>query len=160
MCIIQIMQIVLLTVGKCRQAGFRAAAQDYIQRLRHYATFSEIEIKEERATIPVADVLRKEGERLLQAIPGGAYVIVLDPSGQPCTSDAFANRLSGLALQGKGRLAFVVGGAFGLSEDVRNRAAWMLSLSAMTLPHELARVLLLEQIYRACTILRGEKYHK
>lgn len=160
MCIIQIMQMTLLTVGKCRQAGFRAAAQDYIQRVRHYATFSEVEIKEERATIPVADVLRKEGERLLRAMPGGAYVIVLDAAGQPCTSEAFANRLSDLALQGKGRLVFVIGGAFGLSKDVRSQAHWVLSLSSMTLPHELARVLLVEQIYRACTILRGEKYHK
>lgn len=154
------MHITLLTVGKCRHAGFRAAAQDYAQRLKHYAVFSETEIREERATIPVSEVLRKEGERLLQAIPSGAYVVVLDPEGQPCASEAFAKCLSNLALQGKNRLIFVIGSAFGLSPEVRHRASWILSLSAMTLPHELARVLILEQIYRAYTIMRGENYHK
>lgn len=156
------MQITLLAVGKCRQAGFREAAEDYARRLKHYAAYEEIDVREARAAahVPIEDVRRREGERLLEAVPANAHVVVLDPTGRPCTSEAFARRLSDLALAGKSRLAFLIGGAFGLSAAVRDRADWRLSLSSLTFPHELARVILLEQIYRAFTILRGEKYHK
>ena len=156
------MQIVLLAVGRCRHAGFRSAADDYMRRLRHYATLQEIEIKEERAArnSSTDQVVQKEGERLLQALPDTAFAIALDPVGQTCTSEALAKRLSHWGMKGQSRLSFIIGGAFGLSPDVQKRANWRLSLSAMTFPHELSRVILLEQLYRAFTILRGESYHK
>ncbi len=154
--------ITLLAVGKCRQLHFRNAAQDYAQRLKHYAVYSEIEVKETRAAghVPINSVLHQEGERLIQALPKGSYAIALHPAGQTSTSEALSKRLSTLTGQGKNHLTFMLGGAFGLSEDVLAQANWCLSLSAMTFPHELARVILLEQLYRVFTIMRGESYHK
>ena len=156
------MQITLLTVGRCRQPGFQELAAKYARRVVRYATLAQTEIREQRAVrgMPVEEVVRREGERILRAIPKGAYLIALDPAGQPCTSDLFAARISELGLRGRSRLAFAVGGAFGLAPEVVECSDWRLSLSALTFPHELARLVLLEQIYRAFTILRGENYHK
>jgi 23S rRNA (pseudouridine1915-N3)-methyltransferase len=154
------MQLTLLTVGKCKNAGYQSASKDYIRRIGHYASFQEIQVKEEKASGDVEDVIVKEGQKLLLGIPRNTPFIALDPSGQPCTSETLATRISSAGIQGQSRMAFVIGGAFGLSCQVRNHAAWCLSLSEMTFPHELARVILLEQIYRAFTIIRGESYHK
>ena len=156
------MQITLLTVGKCKEACFRTGAEIYAGRLKHYAALKQVAVREERAgsKIPVPEILSKEGERLLKALPAGAFVVVLDPAGQPCASEALSKRLSKLGLQGKNRIAFIIGGAFGLAPEVLHRAHWRMSLSPMTFPHELARLILLEQLYRAFTILRGEQYHK
>ena len=117
-------------------------------------------MKEERGNRPVEIVLAREGERLLQALPNQAFAVALDPTGQTSTSEDLAKRLSSLALNGKSRIAFLIGGAFGLSDAVLARANIRLSLSPMTFPHELARLILVEQLYRAFTIQRGEQYHK
>lgn len=156
------MQIVLIAIGRCRQASFREGAADYTRRIARYATLEQVEIREERAArgMPAAEVLRREGARILQAVPQGAFVVVLDPAGQICASEAFAARMAELGLRGRSRMAFVIGGAFGLAPEVLQQADWRLSLSPMTFPHELARLILLEQIYRAFTISRGESYHK
>jgi 23S rRNA (pseudouridine1915-N3)-methyltransferase len=154
------MQLTLITVGKCKNAGFQKAAQDYIQRIGHYASLQEIQVKEEKTSNNIQEVILKEGQRLLQALPQNAIVIGLDPAGEHCTSEALAKKLSNMAIQGQSRVAFLIGGAFGLSPDVQKRADWCLSLSAMTFPHEMARMILLEQLYRAFTIIRGERYHK
>ena len=159
-CVYWRMQLALLTVGKCKQAPMQAAARDYADRLKHYVSLQQIEVREERGAAARAQVLEKEGQRLLQALPERTLVVALDPAGKTCTSKALAKRLSNLALSGQSRLAFLIGGAFGLSSDVLNRADWRLSLSPLTFPHELARVILLEQLYRAYTIIRGENYHK
>ncbi|MBT5832010.1 MAG: 23S rRNA (pseudouridine(1915)-N(3))-methyltransferase RlmH [Candidatus Latescibacteria bacterium] len=154
------MQLTLITVGKCKNAGFQQAAQDYIKRLGHYASLKEIQVKEEKAVGNTKEVINKEGLRLLQAIPQNTIVIGLDPTGKHCTSEYLAQTLSDMALRSQSRVAFLIGGAFGLSPEVQKRANWCLSLSKMTFPHEMARVSVLEQLYRAFTIIRGEQYHK
>jgi 23S rRNA (pseudouridine1915-N3)-methyltransferase len=156
------MQITLLTVGKLKEAYYRDAAQNYIKRLRHYATFDEIEVREERGSknTQITDIVQKEGLRLLQALPPNALIIALDPIGKSCTSEALANQLTDLGIQRQSRLVCLIGGPFGLAPQILSRANWCLSLSPMTFPHELARVILLEQLYRAFTIIRGENYHK
>jgi 23S rRNA (pseudouridine1915-N3)-methyltransferase len=156
------MRIAVLTVGRCRNAHLREGAREYVSRIGRYAALEEIEVREQKVAkgLPVEEVLRREGERLLRVVPEGSFVIALDRNGESCRSEDLAKRLSDLGLSGKSRLAFVVGGAFGLDGQVLERADWRLSLSEMTLPHEMARLVLLEQIYRAFTILRGEDYHK
>lgn len=156
------MQITLLTVGKIKDACYRDAAQNYIKRLKHYVAYDEIEVREERGgkNVRVSDIIEKEGHRLLHALHPDAVVVALGPSGKLCSSEALAKRLTHLRVQRKSRLIFLIGGPFGLASQVLSRADWHLSLSPMTFPHELARVILLEQLYRAFTIIRGENYHK
>ena len=156
------MRITLLTVGRCRTAYLQEGAVDYAGRIARVAALEQVEVREERAARgrPVAEVVRKEGERLLRAVPKGAYLAALDPSGQTCDSEALAARISELGVRGRSRIVFAVGGPFGLDREILRRADWRLSLSPMTFPHELARLILLEQIYRAFTILQGESYHK
>ena len=154
------MQLTLITVGKCRNAGFQKAAQDYMQRIGYYASLQEVQVKEEKTSNDIQEVLLKEGQRLLQAVPPNAIVIGLDPAGTPYTSEALAQKFATMAVHGQSRIAFLIGGAFGLSSAVQKRVDWRLSLSHMTFPHEMARVILLEQIYRIFTIIRGESYHK
>ncbi len=156
------MQITLLTVGKIKDACYRNAAQNYIKRLKHYVAYDEIEVREERGgkNARVSDIIEKEGHRLLHALHPDAVVVALGPSGKLCSSEALAKRLTHLRVQRKSRLIFFIGGPFGLASQVLSRADWHLSLSPMTFPHELARVILLEQLYRAFTIIRGENYHK
>lgn len=103
--------------------------------------------------------LVREGERLLARVPQGSELIVLDVAGEPLSSEAFAARIGQRMTEGVSSLTFLIGGAFGLSPDVRSAARLRLSLSKMTFTHQMARVLLIEQIYRAFKILRGEKYH-
>jgi len=153
------MQITLLTVGKAKEASYRDAAQNYIKRLKHYATFDEIEVREERNG-QTPDIVQKEGDRLLKALRPNTFVIALDPVGKSCNSETLAKCLADLSIHRQSRLIFMIGGPFGLAPNVLSRADWRLSLSPMTFPHELARVILLEQLYRAFTIIRGEKYHK
>lgn len=154
------MQLTLIVVGKCKNAGFQTAAKDYAQRIGHYASLQEIQVKEEKAPGNTQEGIQKEGQRLLQAVPNHAIIIGLDPAGKHDTSEALEQKLSQMAVQGQSRVAFLIGGAFGLSPEVLKRADWCLSLSKMTFPHEMARVILLEQLYRAFTIMRGESYHK
>ena len=156
------MQITLVTVGRFKDACYRDAAQNYIKRLQHYVAYDEIEVREERGgkNARVSDIIEREGHRLLSALPPDATVVALGPSGKLCRSEILANRLNLMRVQRKSRLFFLIGGPFGLSSRVLSRADWHLSLSPMTFPHELARVILLEQLYRAFTIIRGENYHK
>ncbi len=156
------MHIALVAVGRCRKAYIKEGVQDYAKRIGHYATFDQFEVSDERSAkgLQINELARREGERILRATPKGFYTVALDVAGQATDSDGLANRLSDLGLGGRNRVAFWVGGAFGLSGEVIQEADWRLSLSEMTLPHELARLVLLEQIYRAFTIIRGENYHK
>jgi 23S rRNA (pseudouridine1915-N3)-methyltransferase len=154
------MRLTIACVGKPR--GFAAeAAEEYLARIRRYAGAELVTVRPERDADRDPPVTQhREGERLLHAVPRGATLIALDTRGRTLTSEAFSRELRGLAEGGIRELAFVVGGPVGLSEEVRRRARFLLSLSAMTLPHELALVVLCEQIYRAFTISRGEPYHK
>jgi 23S rRNA (pseudouridine1915-N3)-methyltransferase len=135
--------------------------EDYLGRLRRYFPTGITEVPDEDMNRrPANEVLATEGERLLKRIPAGAYVIALDrEKGKQLSSEEFAERLRSLGVSGRSHLAFLLGGPLGLSTQVLERADEILSLGNVTLPHALARVVLLEQLYRAVKIERGEKYH-
>jgi 23S rRNA (pseudouridine1915-N3)-methyltransferase len=154
------MKVRLAVVGRPRDAALAAAIGDYEARAARYWPLEVSEVKEEsgRSTAP-ALVRRREGERLLARIPGGARVILCDPGGDALDSNAFAALLRRQREKAQD-VAFVIGGAHGLDEAVRGRAQQRIALAPWTLPHELARLVLAEQLYRAGTIGRGEPYHK
>jgi 23S rRNA (pseudouridine1915-N3)-methyltransferase len=151
----------ILCVGKLSEAYLREGCTLFQERLRHYLPLLIDEVKEQKAAgtgdLPRAVAL--EGELLLARIPSGAFAVILDERGPPLTSTALAGLLEQHMVAGTGEWVMVIGGAHGLSENVRRRANLVLSLSAMTLPHQFVRLLLLEQLYRGCTIIRNEPYH-
>jgi 23S rRNA (pseudouridine1915-N3)-methyltransferase len=151
----------LVVVGR-PGALFADAVAEYERRAARYWNLETIEIKEERARKGLDDdqVRRSESQRLLQRVPDGAEIVALTREGRSWSSSDLARYFDQLASSGKSGAAFLIGGALGLSADVIQRAQRQLSVSSMTLTHEMARVLLTEQIYRAGTILRGEPYHK
>ncbi|HET7322464.1 MAG TPA: 23S rRNA (pseudouridine(1915)-N(3))-methyltransferase RlmH [Longimicrobiaceae bacterium] len=155
------MKITLAAVGRVR-GDLVAPIADYEARIAHYFSFEAAEVREETAGRGRTDaqVMGEEGKRLLARIPTGAEIVALDRRGKEWSSETLAEYLGELAVRGAPGAAFLIGGAIGLSEEVLARASRTLSLSALTLPHELARLVLTEQIYRAGTILRGEPYHK
>ena len=136
-------------------------ADDYLKRLRRYFPAEIVEVREEDLNRrSPEEVLAAEGRRLLKRLPTGAYAVALDREwGEPLASEKLARRLSSLGLLGKSHVTFVVGGSLGLSPEVLKRADALVSFGPITLPHALARVVLLEQLYRAAKIDRGEKYH-
>jgi 23S rRNA (pseudouridine1915-N3)-methyltransferase len=136
-------------------------ASDYVSRLRRFFPVEVAEVAEEDTNKRTPEeVLATEAKRLLRRVPAGAYVIALDrEKGEPLTSEELARRLDSLGLSGRSRVAFVLGGSLGLPPEVLRRADASVSFGPMTLPHALARVVLLEQLYRAAKINRGEKYH-
>jgi 23S rRNA (pseudouridine1915-N3)-methyltransferase len=136
-------------------------ADDYLKRLRRYFLAEIVEVREEDLNRrSPEEVLATEGRRLLKRLPTGAYAVALDRErGEPLASEKLARQLSSLGLSGKSHVAFVVGGPLGLSPEVLKRADALVSFGPITLPHALARVVLLEQLYRAAKIDRGEKYH-
>jgi 23S rRNA (pseudouridine1915-N3)-methyltransferase len=154
-------KLALLAVGKPRGAVAEAIA-DYETRLRRYFGFDAVEVKEEpfRREGDAARVRDAEGKRLLERVGTGMELVALHETGQQWTSPRLAEYLAELALRASPGAAFVIGGAYGLSDDVLARARVRLSLGAMTLTHEMARLVLTEQLYRAGTIQRGEPYHK
>ena len=140
------MKIKLLAVGKIKEPSFKEACAEYQKRLQKYSTFEIIEIKDEGK--------EKEAEKILQKCKD-SFVIVLAEEGKQYTSLQFAELIKKTAKD----ITFILGGAYGLEQRVKQRANLLLSLSAMTFPHELCRVIFLEQLYRACTIIKNEKYH-
>lgn len=155
----------ILCVGKLKEPFYQAAAAEYGKRLGPFCRLEVTELPETRlpdrpSTAQIDDALRREADALLPLIPKGAAVCALCIEGKPCSSEDFSRKLEQLALQGGSRLVFLIGGSFGLHEAVKERAQWRLSLSPMTFPHHLARVLLLEQLYRAFQIQTGTRYHK
>ena len=151
----------LIAVGRLKSSHFAAASEDYLERLRHYF---EIEVVEVRTTLgkgkPEAQALMEEGRALLKHVREETQLIILQSDGRQHSSTAFAEMLQKHMAEGTRKLDLIIGGAAGLSPEVLARSAVRLSLSLMTFSHELARVILLEQLYRAGTIMRGEKYHK
>jgi len=150
----------MFAVGKPRHAGLADAIRDYESRAARYWPLDIVEVKEEsgRSTSP-ALVREREAERLVERLPVDARVVACDPGGEMMDSDAFAAWISAQRDNAQS-VAFVIGGAHGLGDAVRQRATRRLSLAPWTLPHELARLVLAEQLYRAGTIARGEPYHK
>lgn len=153
------MVVRVLAVGKLRDPGVRASCDDYLARVRRYLRVEVREVTARGHGGPAAERLRAEGRALLGALPRDCTVIALTRTGRAEDSNRFARRVG--AWQQAGRdTALVIGGAFGLDAAVVERSDAQLSLSPLTLPHELARLVLLEQLYRAATILNGEPYHK
>ena len=143
----------------------RDAVAEYEKRLTRYVKLDVVEVADERTPDGASEkeeerIREKEGERLLRQIKEDDHVVALAISGKQYESLAFARRLDGVALRGRSRVVFVIGGSLGLSEQVLARADEELSFSKMTFPHQLMRVILLEQIYRGYRIIRGEPYHK
>ena len=159
----------IICIGKLKERYWTEAAAEYAKRLGRFCKLNVRELPESRLAdnaSPAQEeaVKEAEGKAILSKIEGlgrqQAYVFALDPRGRECRSEAFADKLSQIALNGKSRVIFVIGGSLGLSDEVRKASDELLSFSAMTFPHQLFRVMLLEQIYRACKINAGEKYHK
>ncbi|MCI8465255.1 MAG: 23S rRNA (pseudouridine(1915)-N(3))-methyltransferase RlmH [Lachnospiraceae bacterium] len=159
------MKITVLAVGKIKEKFYTQAVEEYTKRLSRYCRLEIVEVADEKTPdgageAAVRKIKEKEGERLLSHIKDGAYVIALAIEGKMRSSEKFSEHLSSLGLYGDSHLAFVIGGSLGLSEAVLDRANEHLSFSNMTFPHQLMRVILLEQLYRSFKIQAGEPYHK
>lgn len=158
------MKITIVTAGKIKEKYLTDGIKEFLKRLTPYANVKIIEISEERMPDAPSDaektaVLAREGERLLKQVPTGSRLIVLDVAGRSISSEELSAHIDKLGVQGTSHLTFLIGGAFGLSEEVRRMADERISFSRMTFTHQMIRLLLVEQIYRAFKISRGEKYH-
>lgn len=158
------MKIRIVAVGKLKEKYLREGVAEYEKRLAPFASVELLETREEYMAENPSEAQRqqtlaKESERLLRLVPERSFLIVLDVKGKLLSSEALAKELASLALQGQSDLTFLIGGAFGLSPAVRDRADLRISFSPMTFTHQMVRLLLYEQIYRAFKINRGEKYH-
>ena len=152
-------------VGKLRERFYADAAAEYVKRLSSLTPCARVEVPDEpepkqRSDAAAERVLRSEGERMLARIPTGAYVIALCVDAKQPTSEDLAQKLSQLMISGRSEIAFVIGGSLGLHGSVLARADERMGMSRMTFPHQLARVMLLEQLYRAAKINAGHRYHK
>lgn len=155
------MRVRVVVVGKAR-APLASAIDEYERRAARYWNFDVVEVREEKAGrgVTARQVREAEARRLVEAVPAGADVVLLTRRGEPWSSRRLAGYLEELALHGHTGAAFIIGGAEGVEPSVLGSSHRRVSLSAMTLPHELARLVLAEQLYRAGTILRGEPYHR
>ena len=151
------MQLIILAVGRLRPY-YREACDDYIRRLKKYLKVSEVEVREASRTTGAVGQRQEEAERLRQRLPDGATVVALARGGSGWSSEDLAGRLDRWRVEAR-PVAFVIGGSRGLAPGLISGAAERWSLSPLTLPHELARVVVAEQLYRGMTILRGEPYH-
>lgn len=159
------MQITIVTVGKLKEKYLLQGINEYMKRLAPYAKVQIIELSDEKApenlsNAEMEQVKNKEGERILSNIKQEQYVIALAIEAQMLSSERLAAKLDSLALYGNSNIVFIIGGSLGLSQGVISRADLLISFSKMTFPHQLMRLILLEQVYRAFKINRGEPYHK
>lgn len=154
------MQINILTVGNLKEEYLKQAYNEYVKRLSKFCTLNTIELKEENITDKnlIAKALETEADEIIKRLKG--YIIALDINGKSLTSEQFAKTISDVSVQGYSQITFVIGSSFGLSEKVKQKAHLKLSFSALTFPHQLFRVMLVEQIYRAFAINNNIKYHK
>ena len=158
-------RVTVLCVGKLKERFYADAAAEYVKRLQRYCKLEIIELPEQRlpedpSPAEIQRALRAEGAAIREKLPKGGAVVALCIEGKPCSSEELSRRMADFGIQGRTQVTFIIGGSFGLDEDVKKQADWRLSMSPMTVPHHLARVMLLEQIYRACQIAEGTKYHK
>ena len=159
------MKITILCVGKLREAFWREAVGEYAKRLSRYVKLEVEEVADEKTPDRASEKERvlirdREGERLLRRIRSEDYVVALAIDGVPCDSVSFSRMIEGFGIAGRANAVFVIGGSLGLSADVLKRADETVSFSKMTFPHQLMRVILLEQIYRGYRIINNEPYHK
>jgi 23S rRNA (pseudouridine1915-N3)-methyltransferase len=153
------MRVTVACVGRLKEAHWRGAAEEYVKRLRPYVTLEWAEVPDRDISRDEGSARSSEGDSLLRVLPAGAYTVALDEHGTERSSEELAAWLDDLAVRGTSHVAFMLGGSAGLDPRVLAAASERMSLSRMTFPHQLARVLLLEQLYRACRISRGEPYH-
>lgn len=168
------MKIDVICVGKIKEKFYRDALDEYKKRLSKYCNLNIVEVQDEKtpdkaSAVEEAEIKRKEGEKILKYIGNGtvksaadgkSYVITLEINGKEIDSVELSGKIDSLGISGVSRIQFVIGGSLGLSDEVIGRADYHLSFSKMTFPHQLMRVILLEQIYRSYRIIAGEPYHK
>lgn len=159
------MKISIVCVGKIKESFYRQAIEEYAKRLSKYCKFEIVEVADEKTPDKASEALEiqikeKEADRILEKIKEDAYVFTLEIKGKRHTSEGFADCIQKTFVQGKSHLVFVIGGSLGLHEKVLKRSNQAISFSDMTFPHQLMRVILTEQIYRAFRIMNGEPYHK
>lgn len=159
------MKITIVCVGKIKETFYRQAVEEYAKRLSKYCKFEILEVADEKTPENASEGLEnqikeKEADRILEKIKEDSYVFTLEIKGKRFTSEGFAAHIQRTVLHGKSHLVFVIGGSLGLHEKVLKRSDQAISFSDMTFPHQLMRVILAEQIYRAYRIIQGEPYHK
>ncbi len=159
------MKVTIICVGKIKEKFYRDAIDEYAKRLSKYCKLEIIQVQDEKTPDKASDheeslIKSKEAERILSKIKEDAFVFTLEILGEKFTSESFAQTIQKTAISGKSHIVFVIGGSLGLHESVCRRANQAISFSNMTFPHQLMRVILTEQIYRAYRIINGEPYHK
>lgn len=157
--------ITLITVGKLKEKFYLSAAAEYEKRLGAYCRFRLLELPEVRlpenpSPAEIAAGLEKEAEQIIAKLPRGTWFCVFTPEGKELSSEAFADKLREVKLSGKSSAAFLIGSSFGMAQRIKDMADFRLSMGPMTFPHHLARIMVLEQLYRAEAIQAGSKYHK
>lgn len=159
------MNIDIAAVGKIKEKYLTDGIKEYTKRLGRYCSLNFIEVEDEKTPENLSEremeiAKQKEGERLLSRIPPTAYVVALAIEGKLLSSEELSDKLSGIMVDGTSHIVFIIGGSLGLSQEVLARSQMKLSFSKMTFPHQLMRLLLLEQVYRAFKIMKNEPYHK
>lgn len=159
------MKITLISVGKIKEKYLKDAINEYSKRLTKYCKLKFIEINDEKAPDNLSEkdeliIKDKEGNKILEKIKDQQYVVALDLKGKQRTSEEFSKEMENLSIYGNSDIVFVIGGSLGLSDGVIKRSNDQISFSKMTFPHQLMKVILIEQIYRAYRIIKGEPYHK
>jgi len=158
------MEINIIAVGKIKQAYLQQGINEYSKRLQPYTTVNITEISDERivnnpSKAEIEQIKNREGNKLFNSIPENTYIIAVDVKGKPMSSEGLAKSIKNLQVRGYSSITFVIGGALGLSKEILNKADFRLSFSHMTFTHQMIRLLLIEQVYRAFKIIRGEPYH-
>ena len=159
------MNIRIIAVGKIKEKYIQEGIKEYSKRLSKYCSLEIIEVDDEKAPENLSDkeidiIKQKEGERILSKIPQNSYVISLEIQGKEISSEELSNKLNNLMIEGSSNITFIIGGSLGLSDTVSSKSNFKLSFSKMTFPHQLMRMILLEQIYRSWRIIKNEPYHK
>ncbi|ERK60248.1 rRNA large subunit m3Psi methyltransferase RlmH [Gemella bergeri ATCC 700627] len=158
------MKVTLLCVGKVKEKFYREAIKEYEKRLSAYVKLTTVEIPDEKVKVEnsseIAVAMEKEGNNILSKIKDTQYVITLEILGESISSEKFSEKINNLMIIGKSDVVLVIGGSYGLSDSVKKRSNYALSFSKMTFPHQMMRVILLEQVYRAYRIITGASYHK
>ena len=159
------MKITIITVGKIKEKYLKDAIAEYSKRLSKYCKLEIVEVADEKTPDNASEVVEnairaKEAERILKYVKDDAFVITLEINGKQLTSEELADKIDKLGVQGTSHIIFIIGGSIGLGEDVLHKSNFALSFSKMTFPHQLMRVILLEQVYRSYRIISGEPYHK
>lgn len=158
-------KVSIICVGKLKEKFYTEAAAEYVKRLQRHCKLEIIELPESRLSdtpspAEIKKALAAEGTAIRERLPKGGAVIAMCIEGKTCSSEELSRRMTDFAVAGKTQLTFLIGGSVGLDEELKKQADWRLSMSPMTFPHHMARIMLLEQIYRAYQIEQGTKYHK